>query len=287
MPFIAGSTGPLDQRFGPTLRVTRLIMSAAKQISPIDEGATARLDNDAESPERSLNHSESAGLESSPAVRRHLPDERRALTHHFSIAGQEGYLTVGVYEDGLPGEIFITMAKQGSTISGLMDAFATVVSLALQHGVPLRVLCEKLSHMRFEPSGWSGNPKIGYAKSLMDYIARWLELRFLTGDQGDLFKALAMPVQPAIEANSSDPVGALGDLIQMGDAPACNICGSLMVRSGTCYRCMTCGSTSGCSWKPSLPGPHGKRLQEVSKKRTSAHTDPKRTAHFATHIAVD
>jgi ribonucleoside-diphosphate reductase alpha chain len=195
-------------------------MSAARQISPIDEGATARSDNDAESSERSLNHSESAGLESSPAVRRHLPDERRALTHHFSIAGQEGYLTVGVYEDGLPGEIFITMAKQGSTISGLMDAFATVVSLALQHGVPLRVLCDKLSHMRFEPSGWSGNPKIGYAKSLMDYIARWLELRFLNDDQGELFKALPMPIQPTIDANGTDPVGALGELIQMGDAPA-------------------------------------------------------------------
>ena len=211
-------------------------MAATNRITPIDESEVAV--------------NESAGSERSEptrAVRRHLPDERRALTHHFTIAGQEGYLTVGVYEDGLPGEIFITMAKQGSTISGLMDAFATVVSLALQHGVPLRVLCEKLSHMRFEPSGWSGNLKIGYAKSLMDYIARWLELRFLTGDQGDLFKAFPMPVQPAIEANSSDPVGALGELIQMGDAPACNICGSLMVRSGTCYRCMTCGGTSGCS----------------------------------------
>ena len=211
-------------------------MAATNRITPIDESEVAV--NESPSSERS---------EPTRAFRRHLPDERRALTHHFSIAGQEGYLTVGVYEDGLPGEIFITMAKQGSTISGLMDAFATVVSLALQHGVPLSVLCEKLSHMRFEPSGWSGNPKIGYAKSLMDYIARWLELRFLTGDQGELFKTLPMPVQAAIEANSSDPVGALGELIQMGDAPACNICGSLMVRSGTCYRCMTCGGTTGCS----------------------------------------
>ena len=126
-----------------------------------------------------------------------------------------------------------------------MDAFATMVSLALQYGVPLRVICDKLSHMRFEPSGWSGNPKIGYAKSLMDYIARWLELRFLNGDQGELFKALPMTIQPATDANGTDPVGALGELIQ-GDAPACNICGSL-VRSGTCYRCMTCGSTSGSS----------------------------------------
>jgi ribonucleoside-diphosphate reductase alpha chain len=211
-------------------------MAATNRISPIDESEVAV--------------NESAGSERSEparAVRRHLPDERRALTHHFSIAGQEGYLKVGVYEDGLPGEIFITMAKQGSTISGLMDAFATVVSLALQHGVPLRVLCEKLSHMRFEPSGWSGNPKIGYAKSLMDYIARWLELRFLNGDQGELFKALPTAIQPATDADRTDPVGALGELIEMGDAPACNICGSLMVRSGTCYRCMTCGGTSGCS----------------------------------------
>src|ERR1035437_5891967 len=221
MPSIASPTGIAGQSMlHPNSREMRLLVAAARQISPIDEGATARPDNDAESPERFLNHSESAGLESSLAVRRHLPDERRALTHHFSIAGQEGYLTVGVYEDGLPGEIFITMAKQGSTISGRMDSFATAVSLALQHGVPLRVLCEKLSHMRFEPSGWSGNPKIGYAKSLMDYIARWLELRLFTGDQGELFKALPMPIQPALDANGTDPVGALGELIQMGDAPA-------------------------------------------------------------------
>src|ERR1035438_9771911 len=145
MPFVAGSTGRLDQRFGSTLRGTRLLMSAARQINPLGEGATARSDNDAESPERSLNHRESAGLVSSPATRGHLPDERRALTHHFSIAGQEGYLTVGGYEDALPGEIFITMAKQGSTISGLMDSFATAVSLALQYGVPLEVLCSKFT----------------------------------------------------------------------------------------------------------------------------------------------
>jgi ribonucleoside-diphosphate reductase alpha chain len=104
------------------------------------------------------------------AVRRRMPNERQAITHHFSIAGQEGYLTVGVYEDGSPGEIFVRMAKEGSTVSGLMDGFATVMSLALQHGVPLKVLCAKLSHMRFEPSGWTGNPRIGYAKSIMDYL---------------------------------------------------------------------------------------------------------------------
>jgi ribonucleoside-diphosphate reductase alpha chain len=176
-----------------------------------------------------------------------LPDERRALTHHFSIAGQEGYLTVGVYEDGSPGEIFITMAKQGSTISGLMNSFATAVSLALQYGVPLQILCGKFTHTRFEPSGWSGNPKIGYAKSIVDYIFRWLEMKFITGEQGELFQALPVMITAAVPPNGRDPVEALGELVQMADAPACNICGSLMMRSGSCYRCATCGSTSGCS----------------------------------------
>ena len=104
-------------------------------------------------------------------VRRRLPDERKAIVHHFNVGGYEGYLTVGFYEDGTVGEIFITTAKEGSTVSGLMDCFATAVSLALQYGVPLKVLCDKFSHTRFEPSGWSGNPEIGYAKSLTDYIA--------------------------------------------------------------------------------------------------------------------
>jgi len=179
--------------------------------------------------------------------RRRLPDERRAMTHHFSIAGHEGYLTVGVYEDGSPGEIFIRIAKEGSTISGLMDSFATVVSLALQHGVPLDVLCAKFSHTRFEPSGWSGNPKIGFATSLMDYLFRWLELKFLKNEQEELFASRPSSIPSTLPPDGKGAVEALGELIQMGDAPACNICGSLMVRSGTCYRCMTCGSTSGCS----------------------------------------
>jgi ribonucleoside-diphosphate reductase alpha chain len=178
------------------------------------------------------------------AVRRHLPDERHSLTHHFSVGGQEGYVTVGLYEDGLPGELFIRMAKEGSTVSGLMDSFATAVSLALQYGVPLQILCDKFSHTRFEPSGWSGNPKIGYAKSLMDYLFRWLELRFLKGEQGILFE-LQSPSQPQRETGSV--VKALGQVVGLGDAPACQLCGSLMVRNGSCYRCLECGSTSGCS----------------------------------------
>jgi ribonucleoside-diphosphate reductase alpha chain len=220
---------------------------SARELRLIGESGPSVPDNETEPTERSATRRGSVDDGLSPAVRRHLPDERRALTHHFSIAGQEGYLTVGVYEDGLPGEIFITMSKQGSTISGLMDSFATAVSLALQYGVPLEVLCSKFTHVRFEPSGWSGNPKIGYAKSIIDYIFRWLELKFITGEQGELFRAIPMATQGAAASNGADPVEALGELIQMGDAPACSICGSLMVRSGTCYRCGTCGSTSGCS----------------------------------------
>jgi ribonucleoside-diphosphate reductase alpha chain len=222
-------------------------MSAAKEIAIVKR-----------SEEHSLNASEEAGSSGSgdasgtrfagtdnpPAVRRCLPDERHSLTHHFSVGGQEGYVTVGRYEDGLPGELFIRMAKEGSTVSGLMDSFATAVSLALQYGVPLRVLCDKFSHTRFEPSGWSGNPKIGYAKSLTDYLFRWLELRFLKGEQGLLFE-LPKLAQPQREVTSV--VEGLGQVVELGDAPPCQFCGSLMVRNGSCYRCMTCGSTSGCS----------------------------------------
>ena len=124
------------------------------------------------------------------AVRHRLPDERLSITHKFKVGGHEGYLTVGLYKDGMPGELFITMAKEGSTVSGLMDSFACATSIALQHGVPLKLLCEKFAHTRFEPSGWSTNPDIGYAKSIMDYIFRWLQLRFLTGQQQALFDGL-------------------------------------------------------------------------------------------------
>jgi ribonucleoside-diphosphate reductase alpha chain len=181
---------------------------------------------------------------SCPAIGRRLPDERHSLTHHFSIGGQEGYVTVGLYEDGAPGEMFIRMAKEGSTVSGLMGSFATAVTLALRYGVPLKVLCDKFSHTRFEPSGWSGNPKIGYAKSLMDYLFRWLELRFLKGEQGILFE-LSNGKQPLTE--SGNAAKALSEIVNLEDAPTCQFCGSLMVRNGSCYRCMECGSTSGCS----------------------------------------
>src|SRR5271163_3522545 len=136
---------------------------------------------------------EEADLHAPPrAVRHKLQEERASITHKFKVGDHEGYITVGLYPSGEPGELFITMAKEGSTVSGLMDSFALAVSIALQHGVPLKVFCEKFAHTRFEPSGWSGNADIGYAKSIMDYIFRWLQMRFLTGQQQMLFENLRL-----------------------------------------------------------------------------------------------
>jgi ribonucleoside-diphosphate reductase alpha chain len=323
------------------------------------------------------------------AVRHRLPGERASVTHKFGLAGHEGYITVGLYPNGQPGEIFIRMAKEGSTVSGLMDSFATAISMCLQHGVPLKLLCEKFAHTRFEPSGWTGNQEIGYAKSIMDYIFRWIQIRFLSGQQLDLFAGLSpnaaapaaesvliagtvsapentvslaasaaetpaprsveapAPVAPAVPAarTHATVTGAIADILgtsdlspqtildrerraqsipggahvpladqdvfnngpgssttppqggiapdlaasnglasspqslatsplpkdrgvtgipgsgtgaihvadamksmyDMGDAPSCATCGAIMTRSGSCYRCMSCGSTSGCS----------------------------------------
>jgi ribonucleoside-diphosphate reductase alpha chain len=139
------------------------------------------------------------------AVRHRLPGERASVTHKFALGGHEGYITVGLYPNGSPGEIFIRMAKEGSTVSGLMDSFATAISISLQHGVPLRVLCEKFAHTRFEPSGWTGNPEIGYAKSIMDYIFRWIQMRFLSGTQLDLFAGLTPPASVPVEGTVTAP----------------------------------------------------------------------------------
>ncbi len=217
-------------------------------------------------------------------VRRKLPDERHSLTHKFEIAGFEGYITVGMYEDGSPGEIFVNMSKQGSTISGLMDAFATAISYALQYGVPPRFLVDKFAHMRFEPSGFTKNPQLPYAKSIVDYLFRWLASKFLDEEAkrevGVLVErgqpALATSAAPSAAAasnaayawNASEPAnggvnafaqrpngavaGAGGStssepFLNQQDAPACPDCGCLMVRNGTCYKCLNCGTTSGCS----------------------------------------
>jgi ribonucleoside-diphosphate reductase alpha chain len=185
-----------------------------------------------------------------PAANRHrLPHERAAITHHFSVGGHEGYLTVGLYPNGEPGEIFIRMAKEGSTIAGLMECFGTVVSVSLQHGVPLRVLCDKLSHTRFEPSGWTGNERISYAKSIMDYIFRWIESRFLTGDQLPLFNIPVggTPNDKGDVPSSAMPQRGFETSFVPGDAPLCVTCGALMVPNGSCFKCVNCGGTSGCS----------------------------------------
>jgi ribonucleoside-diphosphate reductase alpha chain len=328
-------SGAKDPRISPEL-VAQLELAAAADQARIQSLET-QLRQIAEA---AMKNSDSADAQAPPrAVRHRLPAERASVTHKFGLAGHEGYITVGLYPNGQPGEIFIRMAKEGSTVSGLMDSFATAVSLALQHGVPLRVLCEKFAHTRFEPSGWTGNEQIGYAKSIMDYIFRWIQIRFLSGHQLDLFAGLApsnaIPVEgtvtspgntvvPSLSASSESinkgvilsgggaevegPAFAFGDshehfttppqqgiapepsatiandltarsglesstpyslnptplasiedrgvyhaadamksMYDMGDAPSCATCGAIMTRSGSCYRCMSCGSTSGCS----------------------------------------
>jgi len=181
--------------------------------------------------------------------RRKLSDERQSITHKFSVGGHEGYVTVGLYEDGMPGEIFVTMSKEGSTSAGLMDAFATMVSFSLQYGVPLEFLVKKFAHTRFEPSGWTGNKQIPIARSILDYIFRWMALKFLPPEQmpGEE-KSMANGHGKSV-ANATDPSpngNGTGYALLQEDAPPCADCGSIMVRSGACYRCMNCGATSGC-----------------------------------------
>jgi ribonucleoside-diphosphate reductase alpha chain len=184
-------------------------------------------------------------------VRRKLPAVRNAITHKFSIGGHEGYITVGMYGDGQPGEIFLVMAKEGSAISGLMDSFATAISLALQYGVPLRVLIDKFSHVRFEPSGHTGNPAVPLAKSIVDYIFRWLASKFLPVEeqiQVGVHVENAEAAEKKVEPNVSPaPLNDFKSMYALDDAPTCAGCGSIMVRNGSCYKCMNCGETSGCS----------------------------------------
>jgi len=196
-----------------------------------------------------------------PGTKRHkLPDERNSITHKFSIGGHEGYLTVGMYPDGEPGEIFIKMAKEGSTLSGIMDAFALSVSIALQYGVPLRALVDKFCNSRFEPSGYTPNHEIRYAKSIVDYLGRWLGGKFITRDYldaeapGEQDSAHSAPLAAVAPASPSAPVtkGSEDDRASRArsaaeGAPYCSECGMLMTPNGSCYKCSNCGSTSGCS----------------------------------------
>jgi len=194
-------------------------------------------------------------------VRRKLPDERKAITHKFDIAGHEGYITVGLFEDGQPGEIFLVMAKEGSTISGFADAFAQAISYALQYGVPLQALVDKFSHVRFEPSGMTRNPEIRFAKSIVDYIFRWLATKFLSPeaqyyagvnrrDPDEITangRAVASVDPPAAPMASAAPPTPFSTIQNQEDAPPCSTCGAIMIRSGACYKCMNCGNTSGCA----------------------------------------
>jgi ribonucleoside-diphosphate reductase alpha chain len=180
------------------------------------------------------------------AQRRKLPAERSSITHKFSIGGHDGYITVGMYEDGVPGEIFIKMAKEGSTLSGFMDGVALSFSIGLQYGVPLKALVDKLMNTRFEPSGYTGNPSIPYAHSVLDYIARWLGGRFISvgywlpnGPAGT-----EMPL-PGMNPALAEPAAPRSHAVDA--AVICQVCGMLMLPNGSCYKCANCGTTSGCS----------------------------------------
>jgi ribonucleoside-diphosphate reductase alpha chain len=220
-----------------------------------------------------LNTSKDAGGDAAAAtpaaaqpVRRKLPDERQSLTHKFDIAGHEGYITVGLYEDGAPGEIFLVMAKEGSTISGFADAFAQAVSYALQYGVPLQVLVDKFSHVRFEPSGMTKNPEVRFAKSIVDYVFRWMAAKFLSPEAkfraglnvaeptaalaDETVTQTALPLGGTVPARQNGAFAApatFAAIQNQEDAPPCSTCGAIMVRSGACYKCTNCGNTSGCA----------------------------------------
>jgi ribonucleoside-diphosphate reductase alpha chain len=219
--------------------------------------------------------------ESGKPLRRRLADTRSAVTHKFDIAGHEGYLTVGLFDDGQPGELFVTMAKEGSTIGGLMDTIGTLTSMSLQYGVPLETLLKKFAHQRFEPSGFTKNPEIRNASSIIDYVFRWLAFNFIPGYREGITAArtqpeLAMPGlleevkkqvnRPVPElAISEDPEvvdlkpgngnghgktslkSLTSMIVNQQDAPTCPGCGHVAVRNGACYKCLNCGESLGCS----------------------------------------
>jgi len=255
------------------LKAITVYRDGSKRSQPLTTGGGDKKQAKAEKrepvPELTAEPLEQAQVQPPPEVvieyrpqRRRLPPERNAVTHKFNIAGHEGYVTVGLYDDGTVGELFIVQAKEGSVVSGLMDGFATSVSLALQYGVPLKVLCDKFSHTRFEPSGFTGNAEIPIAKSILDYIFRWLDLRFLQNQPRPNLPdkpPQAVPAQAPAESSLAaqrdpEPSGTPGQrgedeavFVTQADAPPCHECGSIMVRSGTCYKCFNCGATSGCS----------------------------------------
>ncbi len=253
------------------LKAVAIYRDGSKKVQPLStkKVAAAAEGRPAPSPEPAPSFGEGPALAGAPATprRRKLPETRNALTHKFSIAGHEGYLTVGLYPDGQPGEIFITMAKEGSTLSGVMDSFALAISIALQHGVPLKIFVDKFAHVRFEPSGWTTNPEIPVAKSIVDYIFRWLGAKFISSEYktleigvtngvGELEAAQPEAGKPAPAVQAAGEISGAAEAVKVGvpapveippDAPTCPDCGSLMTRNGSCYKCHNCGGTSGCS----------------------------------------
>jgi len=236
------------------LKAVAIYRDGSKRLQPLNTGQDRQKDAEKE-----------PVLLAPPEPHRvRLPDERQAVTHKFSIAGHEGYITVGLYPNGKPGEMFISMAKEGSVVSGLMDSFATAVSIMLQYGVPMKVLTNKFSHMRFEPSGMTSNPDIPMAKSIMDYIFRWMDQKF-----GAAPRATPAEAESAVAAAAQDdemPAPLIGMVAAGGggdqdvrleqerqifrtqaDSPPCPDCGMVTVRNGACYKCVNCGATTGCS----------------------------------------
>jgi ribonucleoside-diphosphate reductase alpha chain len=216
------------------LKAIAIYRDGCKQTQPLNTGKTA----------------EAAKTVEARPTRRRLQNDCKSERHKFEIAGHEGYIHVGFYEDGTPGEIFIKMAKEGSTISGLMDTIATLTSMALQYGVPLEVLVNKFAHVRFEPSGFTKNPEIPMAKSLTDYIFRFLGSRFFSPEQRrevGLAEIQAVEARPVVRAEVEATLRATMSFSPQADAPSCSDCGSIMVRNGSCYKCLNCGATSGCS----------------------------------------
>ncbi len=243
------------------VKAIAIYRDGSKRVQPL---STGKSDNGSSKEKADSSAEEKAPAEGAKhrVQRRYLPDERHAITHKFSIAGHDGYVTVGLYEDGKPGEIFIVMSKEGTVISGLLDAFATAISLALQYGVPLEALVKKFSHMRFEPAGITSNPQIRFAQSILDYVFRWMALKFLPADKQpvppstvtDLAAKQADVTLPAATEGTTSTLESSRQAIQgqqafqgQVDAPPCPDCGAMMIRSGNCYKCFNCGATSGCS----------------------------------------
>ncbi len=243
------------------LKALAIYRDGCKRSQPVNTGKKEEKKIEAHAGE----HTGGNGSKARP-LRRRMPNTRQSVTHKFDIAGHEGYLTVGLYDDGHPGELFITMAKEGSTVGGLMDAFGTAISMCLQYGVPVKSLVEKFAHTRFEPSGFTKNPEIPIAKSLPDYIFRWLGQTFLENFKEPAPKALPGPesaapiattqtgvltAEPPKQATpkAAQEITRVDDQFNhfMEDAPACDTCGAITVRNGACYKCYNCGNSMGCS----------------------------------------